>query len=154
MIISKPQAVTRTVTTHNIDHRSTQRKGGYLMYWKLYGQLSKMLSNKSEAKKTIMHQILLTEKLIGIKLQKKVNRAFFKTKLHHYTLGFIWFCLIKPLGQFHHKFVRTQGQYQVVDGEFFNISLQKSTRHFLFNVPIWTSKNQELTQEEIKELCK
>lgn len=146
--------VTRTVTTHNIDNRSTQRKGGYLMYWRLYGQLVKMLSDKSKAKQHIMQQILLTEKLIGLKLQRKVNRAFFKAKLHTYTLGFIWWCLMKPLGQFHHTFVSTQGQYQVVDGEFFNISLQKSTKHFLFGVSIWTSKNQELNQEEIKELCK
>lgn len=122
------------------------------MYWKLYVQMLRMLSDKSSMKSKIMEHVCKAEKLTGLKLKRKVNREFLKAKISAYSWLFVWICLIKPLGQFFSRIVKINGTYQKISDEFSNINVVKNTTYKMFGVPIWKASNQKLSKEDIKEL--
>lgn len=131
-----------------VSNTSNLYNGGYLTYWKLYLELLKMLSRKDDVLNEFRKQL---PGLYGHKLERKIRFRFFLAKLYAYTIGIVWACLIKPLGQFFSRTVITKGSYMI---PFNNISLEKTTKYKLFGIIFWVSRKQRLTDEDVKELCK
>ena len=149
--INQPQAFTQTVTEKSIRWNTSHSNGGYIAYWKLYAQLLSMVSDKSKMKASIREQIAKAERVLGVELQRKVDRAFFRMKLSVYTWQFVWACLIKPLGQFCSRRVTIEGSYRIVNGQFQNRDLAKSTVYRVFGLPVWAATNQCFTEEEMQK---
>jgi len=147
--------VTRKVKHKEIKSTNNLKNGGYVMYWKLYKQLHGMLCDKNNALQKLRNNYTQSSLLLDMEIEKRILWQLFWAKCYTYTIGFIWFCLLKPLGQFTSKIIYISGKYKMInDTVFENVDLTKSTTYKLFNITVWKSYNQKLTKEELTNLKK
>jgi hypothetical protein len=121
-----------TTKTGNIDNKINQNYGGYAAYFELYPKLVRMaIANKS----------LFTK------------WQHFKSMTTIY-LGFIWWCIFKPLGQFYSTTTRFSGSYKKLmeDNLVVSHTIAKEKTFKLFNIPFYYYATSFLTEEEIKAL--
>lgn len=128
--------ITNKISERRIDWKHNQFNGGFRAYWKIYLSLYGMLKTSGFAKLT--------------------------TWLNFYTFQFVWFCILKPFGQFLSTTTHIKGSYRLFNGVMENnsptksgsLNVSKTVTYKLFGIFIWRRYNQEFTAEEIKELMK
>jgi hypothetical protein len=142
---------THTVSRHSVNNKFTQKFGGYLLYWKLYTQLCKNL----RALRIHNHVVVTTQRMTDpYKLQIGQDVPTTWHLMNLYTIQFIWFCLIKPLGQFYSRVTTMRGDFVVTNGHFQNTNLKKCRTHYIFGIPVFYQYDMTLTDENIKDLTK
>jgi hypothetical protein len=125
------QTRTHTERVVNVDNTSHNKPGGYKMYFKLYLKLlEQMKANKN--------------------LFSKPHYAWICFMVY---LKFIWWCGIKPLGQFFTTSVNIMGQYKIINGVFENVSVMKVTSKKFMGM-IFLEYASKLTDEDIENLKK
>lgn len=107
---------TTTQTTHAVNNTKTNLNGGYIAYWKLYGQLLKQIKafpypSASAKRKMWMGFILKT----------------------------LWWIAIKPLGQFFSTKKFITGRYMDINGKMKNIDLVCKTQYRIFSIPVFST---------------
>lgn len=116
----------------SVDNKSRSNNGGYVTYFKLFRQLVAQI--KSNKNLFTSYQYVMMNIIVGLK--------------------FLWWCGIKPLGQFVSKHTHTKGTYILSNGVFENKSVAKTVAYFLFGNILLFKISASLTNEDIKELLK
>lgn len=140
-----------TVTHGEIERNITLRNGGYRMYWDLYRKMLRMFSNGFADK---VWEFSDNVQLSIEEFDRKVRIELAKARFAAYTWLFVWYCILKPLGQFVHKKIRIKGPYKITNGKFENIDVKKHTEYYVFGLLIWVVTGQELSDDDIKEITK
>lgn len=121
----------RSSVIKTVDNKLTQNFGDYATYFKLYLKLWQQMSHMCRiANLNRLHMTLMYCKL---------------------ALSSVWFCLLKPLGQFYSHKTRIAGTFTMNDDIFINISLYKYRVHKIFGITVFYH-SMELTEDDKDKL--
>lgn len=115
----------------SVDNRSKTSNGGYVTYFKLFRQLLSQMRASIHVLSTSQYVLM---------------------NVIAYT-KFVWWCGIKPMGQFVSTLTHIKGTYTLTDGIFNNRDVKKNVLYIIFGITVYKTQLR-LTEEDIREMLK
>lgn len=119
--------ITQHVTMVTTKQKHTFTPGGFSGYWNLFGKMLKTARN------------------FPLKSSRKKMLAMLWASSP-------WYLLIKPFGQFFPTVTRYAGKYKTVNGQFYNVSTVKTKTYKAFGIPVFYTRTEKLSANDIKKI--